>query len=137
MSSETDGRERIQTIEEPIMTEAQLESLDLAKQIVDIAADKQASDIVLLDVRKVCSFADYFIICSGESERQLQAIAKAISDFLRERRISLLHKEGDANSGWILLDIGDVVIHIFSEFDREYYKLDELWSNAPVVIRVL
>ena len=114
-----------------------LEVLDLAKRIAEAAADKQASDVVLLDTRKVCSFADYFVICSGESERQIEAIGEAVAKVLAEEAVSLYHREGNASSGWVLLDLGDIIVHVFSQFEREYYQLEKLWSKAAVVVEIM
>jgi len=114
-----------------------LEAIEIAKKIVEAAADKQASDIVLLDTRKVCSFADYFVICNGESERQIEAIRQAIDEVLKKEAIAPHHSEGNANSGWMLLDLGDIIVHIFSPFEREYYQLEQLWSKAPIVVRII
>ena len=90
----------------------------------------------MLDTRQICSFADFFIICSGESNRQIDAIQDEISKTLRKEGITPHHKEGTADSGWILLDIGGVIVHIFSPEQRDYYKMDELWNNAIPVIRI-
>jgi len=114
-----------------------LEALDLAKQILDIASEKQASDIVVLDLRKVSLLADYFVICSGSSERQITAILDDMVDGLRRsghRRP--LRREGSASSGWVVLDYGDVVVHVFAPAEREYYRLEELWAGATPVVRV-
>jgi ribosome-associated protein len=114
-----------------------LETLDLAKQIVDLASEKQASDIVMLDLRKVSLLADYFVICSAGSERQINAIRDDIVEELRgtvHRRP--MRREGTASSGWVLLDYGDVVVHIFAPEEREYYHLEDLWAEAPAVVRV-
>ncbi len=104
--------------------------------MVEAAADKQASDIVLLDVRGVCSFADYFVICSGESERQISAIYEEVGHRLKHEGILPHHHEGTIDSGWLLLDFGDIIVHIFAPFEREYYQLDELWSQAVPVVRI-
>ena len=113
-----------------------LEALDIARRVVDAASDKLASDIVLLDTREVCSFADYFVICSGESERQIQAVLDEVEGVLKKERIMPTHREGAIDSGWLLLDFGDVVVHIFAPFEREFYQLDKLWSHARVVLRM-
>jgi ribosome-associated protein len=113
-----------------------LEDLELARKIVDIAADKQASDIVLLDTREICGFADYFVICSGESSRQLNAIIDAISDTLKQDGIKPLHQEGTTDSGWILLDYGNIIVHVFSTLERDYYQLEQLWEKATTKVRV-
>jgi ribosome-associated protein len=112
------------------------DGLDRARKIVDIASDKLATDIVLLDSREICSFADYFVMVSGDSVRQLKAIAEEITHQLKQEGTYPLHREGIADSGWLLLDYGDIIVHIFSEAERRTYKLDELWSEARPVLRV-
>lgn len=91
---------------------------------------------MLLDVRGACSFADYFVICSGDSERQLSAIYDEVGHRLKQVGISAYHHEGTIDSGWLLLDFGDIIVHIFAPFEREYYQLDELWSQATPVLRI-
>jgi len=103
---------------------------------VEAASDRQASDIVLLDTRGVCSFADYFVICSGETERQIKAIYEEVEHSLKKEGVSPHHREGTLDSGWLLLDFGDVIVHIFAPFEREYYQLAELWSEAIPVVRI-
>ena len=103
---------------------------------MEAAADKQASDIVLLDARQVCSFADYFVICSGDSERQISAIYDEVGHRLKQEGVMPYHHEGTIDSGWLLLDFGDIIVHIFAPFEREYYQLDELWSQATPVVRI-
>ncbi len=116
--------------------ENRLESLDLARQAVNAASDKQAGSIVLLDVREVCSFADYFVICSGESGRQLNTISDEIEKTLKKEGELPHHREGGTDSGWLLLDYTDVIIHIFGAEERDYYKLDELWEGAKTVLKI-
>ena len=106
----------------------------LAKAIVDIASDKKASDVLLLDIRDVSVIADYFVICSGNNNRQIQAIADAINDETKKQGATLLHREGTADSGWVLLDFGSVIVHIFGPKEREYYRLERLWSEAKTVV---
>ncbi len=108
----------------------------MARKAVEAASDKQAADIVLLDARKVCSFADYFVICTGETERQIRAIFDEIEHTLKKEGVLPSHHEGTADSGWLLLDYGDVIMHIFATFEREYYQLDKLWSEASLVLRI-
>jgi len=93
-------------------------------------------DIVLLDARRVCSFADYFVICSGDSERQLKTIYEEIEHILKREGILPHHHEGTVDSGWLLLDFGEVIVHIFASLEREYYQLDKLWSRASTVVRI-
>jgi len=91
---------------------------------------------VVLDTRKVCSFADYFVICSGESERQLEAIRDAIIEMLKKSGVGSRRYEGSAESGWVLLDFDDVIVHVFAPFEREHYQLDQLWSKAGLVVKI-
>lgn len=108
----------------------------MARKVVEAASSKQAGDIVLLDAREVCSFTDYFVICSGESNRQIQAIYDEVAHILKEAYVLPHHREGTVDSGWLLLDFGDVVVHIFAAFEREYYQLDRLWSQASTVVKI-
>ena len=104
---------------------------------MDIAADRQASDILLLDLRPVSVLTDYFVICSGNSERQIEALDREIVDRVqRDDQVRPRQREGNAASGWVLLDYGDVVVHIFSPSEREFYHLEDLWSSAPTVVRL-
>ena len=91
---------------------------------------------MLLDAREVCSFADYFVICSGETNRQIRAIYDEVKHTLKKAGILPHHREGAVDSGWLLLDFGDVIVHIFALFEREYYQLDMLWSQARTVVRI-
>jgi len=113
-----------------------LEAIEVARKAVEAASDKQASDILLLDARGVCSFADYFVICSGDSDRQIEAIRNEVGHILKREGVLPRHCEGTVDSGWLLLDFGDVIVHIFAPFEREYYQLDELWSQANLVVRI-
>ncbi len=90
----------------------------------------------MLDVKKVCSFADYFVICTANSDRQTEAIREEINKSLKLAESAPFRTEGTADSGWILLDFGGVIAHVFSPEKRSYYKLDELWSTATPVIRI-
>ncbi len=112
-------------------------ALTLARRIVDLLSDKQASDILLLDIRGISLIADYFIICTAGSERQTAAILKDLSEkLLEEQGRKPLHSEGRGDSGWVLLDYGDVIVHIFSPAQREFYRLEELWNTATPVLRL-
>ncbi len=114
-----------------------LEPNDLARQIVDIASEKQAEDIVMLDIRGMTPFADYFVIMSAESRRQLNALEEDMVHVLKQAGIPLRHREGKPETGWVLLDYGDVVVHLFGADQREYYRLEQFWSKAPQVVRIL
>jgi ribosome-associated protein len=113
-----------------------LQSLELAKKIVNAIADKKGSDIVLLDLRSISLLADYFVICSGESERQVKAIVDEVTKKIKEEGVGPLQIEGDSSSGWVLMDYGDVIVHVFAPAVRSYYQLEELWSDALVVVRM-
>ena len=111
-----------------------LNSAQVARAAVDIASDKKASDVLLLDIREVTTIADYFVICSGNNPRQIQAIADSLEEELEKQGVKALHREGIAEAGWVLLDFGDVIIHIFGTKEREYYRLERLWSEAKTVV---
>ncbi len=113
-----------------------LEPIEIARLAVEAASDKQANDIILLDTRNICGFTDYFVIGSGESDRQLLAVYDEIESRLKKSGVKPLHSEGSAGSGWMLLDYGSVIIHIFSPKEREYYQLEKLWEAANLVVRV-
>jgi ribosome-associated protein len=113
-----------------------LESLELAHRVVDVASDKQANDIMLLDIRSLTTIADYFVICSAGSERQIGAIVDALLETLDKAGVSPLHSEGIGESGWVLMDYGDVIVHVFTEAQRAYYALEKLWSKAIPVLRM-
>jgi ribosome-associated protein len=103
---------------------------------VDAASDKQAANIVLLDVRELVGFTDYFVICSGDSERQLRTIQEEVRECLKRDKVTPHHEEGTLDSGWLLLDYGDVIVHIFSVAERDRYRLEDLWKDARTVLRV-
>jgi len=114
-----------------------LDAQALAKHIVEVASDKQASDIVLLDIRPISLIADYFVVCSATSERQTAAIVRDVVDTVRsDHEVRPLRVEGQPASGWVLLDYGDVIVHVFGADQREYYKLEELWSDARPLVRM-
>ena len=113
-----------------------LQGLDVAKTAVDVAADMQAVDIVLLDVRDLTSFADYFVICSATSERHLKAIVDEIERKLKDADVKPLYVEGTVVSGWIVQDCGDVIVHVFSPEQRDYYRLERIWQKGVPVIRI-
>ncbi|HET7677920.1 MAG TPA: ribosome silencing factor [Candidatus Limnocylindrales bacterium] len=112
------------------------DALELARRVVDLAADKKAADIVLLGVGSLTSLADYFVICSGGSERQLGAIADGISEGMREVGVRPIGREGAAGAHWVLLDFGAVIVHIFAAPERDFYQLERLWADAPTLLRV-
>ena len=111
-------------------------SLEVARRVVELAEDKKAADIVLLDLGELTTLADAFVICSGGSERQLDAIADGIVSGLRSEGVRPIGREGIAASHWVLLDFGGVVVHIFTPPERDFYQLEKHWSEARTVLRV-
>lgn len=108
-------------------------SLELARFLSQAALDKKAEDLVILDVRTVSSFTDYFVIMSGRSTRHVQGLAEAINSELRKKRLKDGTAEGLQEGHWVLIDYGDVVVHIFYREEREFYDLEGLWHDAPRV----
>lgn len=97
------------------------------------AEDKKATDVRILDLGELLGITDYFVLASGSNERQLDTIVDEIQRQLAERGRKPRRREGTKDTGWVLLDYGDVVIHAFTEEQREYYALERLWSDAPTV----
>lgn len=125
------------TIEERSERLTEIDPGELAHRIVDLASDRKAADIVLLRTGEVTTMADYFVICSGRSDRQLQALATGIVDELRKDGIRPLGVEGRGAARWVLLDYGSVIVHLFGPEEREYYGLEKFWSNAQQVVRLV
>jgi ribosome-associated protein len=113
-----------------------LNPLELAHTIVDALEDKKGEDILLLDLQKVAMFTDYFVICSGTSDRMLDALADGVNEKVREKLKAKGHKEGQAAGGWVIVDFGSVVVHLFAPEIRDYYKLEELWKEGKVLLRL-
>lgn len=101
--------------------------LDLAVKAVD---DKKAENIIALDMKGISLIADYFVICHGNSESQVEAIAKEVKDQAQEAGIELKRLEGFDESRWVLIDLHDVIVHVFHKEDRQYYNLEKLWGDA-------
>ena len=110
---------------------------ELARLIVDIIEDVKGENILLLDLREVTIITDFFVICTSDNERQAKAIVDRIDTTIKkEHRIRPWRVEGKSSGGWLLMDYSDVVVHVFSEEMREYYDLEELWSNGKVLLRI-
>jgi len=116
-----------------------VDSAALAERIAEIASDKKAIDIRVIDLRGIVSYTDFFVICSGNTERQAKAIHDGIYEELKKtgdvdatrERLLPRRTEGDREARWILMDYWDVVVHIFTPEAREYYRLEHLWGEAP------
>ncbi len=116
---------------------APVDALTLAHATAAAAADKKAENILLLDLKTLSTVADYFVICSGGSERQLRAIAEGIDDAMgKTYRLSPRSISGISGGGWVLMDFTDVIVHIFLPTQRNYYNLEMLWQQAPVLLRM-
>jgi len=113
------------------------EAAELAHRIVEIASDKKGNDIVMLRTAELTSMADFFVIASGRSDRQVSALSGAIVDELRRDGIRPLGIEGRASARWVLLDYGSVIVHVFAPEEREYYGLERLWGKAVQVVRIV
>jgi ribosome-associated protein len=108
-------------------------SLDLARATADIALDGLAEDAVVLGMREVASFCDYFVICQGRSTLHVEAIRDRIAERLREQGYRPQHLEGGRSASWVVMDYGDVVVHIFDAPTRAFYDLEALWADAERV----
>ncbi|MHB9031649.1 MAG: ribosome silencing factor [Anaerolineae bacterium] len=115
----------------------QLEESEIARKMVDLISGKMGSDIVLLDLTGITIIADYFIIATADSDRQLKAIADELQEKLKaENQLVVLMVEGTPSSGWILLDYGNIVVHLFSEAMRSRYQLEQLWQDAKTLVKL-
>lgn len=106
---------------------------DLMELVVKTADDKRAENIAVLDMEGISLVADYFVICHGNSEKQVQAISKELKDVALENDIQLRRMEGYDHARWVLIDLGNVVVHVFHRDDRSYYNLEKLWGDANSV----
>lgn len=108
-----------------------IEGEALALACAEAAADKKAEDIIILDLRGISSFTDFFIVCSASSDPQLKAIASSIRETMREKGSRALNEEGFPASQWVAIDFGEVIVHLFHSEKREFYNLESLWKDAP------
>jgi len=117
---------------------AALDLLELARHIVEVIADKKGEDVLLLDIREISILADYFVIASTLSKRQAKAVVNAIKQETKQVFDTRpLRVEGELDTGWVLMDYGGVVVHLFAPEVRAYYDLEELWQDGQVVVRML
>lgn len=100
---------------------------------VQAAEDKKAQDLIVLDIAEISIIADYFVICSGRTDTQVQAIVENVQEALEKEGVTALRREGFREGSWVLLDYGDIIVHIFQEAERQFYKLERLWGDARVV----
>ena len=112
-----------------------LDTLELARYIVDFVDNAKAEEILLLDLRPDTILADFFVVCTGNSDRHLRALSENLRQDIKEQFTLLPHSvDGDADSGWVILDYGDLVVHFFGEAEREYYALEQLWGKQANVL---
>ena len=114
------------------VTTTLIEPAELAQRIVDVLSDRQAEEIVLLDIHEIASFTDYFVIASAQNPRHMNALLDAFDKELANEGVKSLRREGEADSGWVLVDFGAVIVHIFTAADRVFYNLEGLWGRAGV-----
>jgi ribosome-associated protein len=103
---------------------------------VDTLEEKKGEDIVLLDISEISDFSDYFVICSGTSDRMLRALADSVIERVRDTYGFKPRLEGQPQEGWLLADFGDVILHLFSPDRRDYYRLEELWGRGKVLLHL-
>ena len=113
-----------------------MKDIELARNVVEFLEEKKGEDILLLDLQGQAPIGSYYVICSANSERGLGALRDAVLDGLRERNIAKPLLEGATVEGWLLADFGSVVVHIFSSAQRDYYRLEDLWTEAKVLLHV-
>ncbi|MHC1771017.1 MAG: ribosome silencing factor [Flexilinea sp.] len=113
-----------------------LDTISIARRIVDILEEHKAEDIVLMDVSQQVFFTDYFIICSGSSSRMLQSLSDVVMEIIRDEFHLHGRIQGITSGGWVLLDLGDIVVHLFSPDRREYYQLEDLWKEAKILVKL-
>jgi len=112
---------------------AELNSQEVALLAAEAALNRRANDVVVLDLRGIASFTDFFVIGGGNSDTHLQGISDAVREKLKENAVELWHREGGRNDNWILIDYVDVVVHLFLRESRDFYNLERLWADAPTV----
>src|SRR5512133_229952 len=110
--------------------------MDLARSVVTTLEDKKGEDILLLDIQNLASFADYFVVCNGTSDRMLESLADAILESAKKQFGINSRVEGQPEDGWLVVDLGDVVVHLFSPDQRDYYDLEKLWDRGKVLLRL-
>ena len=103
---------------------------------MEVAEDKQATNILLLDISKASNFADYFVIMTAESRRQIDSLSEELAVALKRSGASFHHREGSTTSGWLLLDFGEVIVHLFAPEERDYYCLEGRWADAHQILRI-
>src|SRR5512133_1194750 len=110
--------------------------MDLAHSVIETLEDKKGENILLMDIQNIASFADFFVLCSGTSDRMLEALAISVREMAKQDFRIIASIEGESNDGWLVVDLGDVVVHLFSPDQRDYYDLEKLWDRGKVLLRL-
>lgn len=110
--------------------------VDIARKVAEIASDRLASDITVIDISELSTIADVFVVCTADNVRQLNSLREEIINQLRDDSVSPRRIEGVAEAGWILMDYGDVIVHLFTTDQRDFYRLDDLWAEAPTLLKI-
>lgn len=113
-----------------------LNAIDVARSTVDVLEDKKGEKILLMDIHEISSFTDYFILCNGTSDRMLDSLAQAVAENAHKNFQLEVKMEGRAEDGWVLVDLGDVIVHLFSPDQRDYYQIESLWHKGKVLVRL-
>ena len=110
--------------------------MEIARKTVDVLEERKGENIILLDIHEIASFADYFVICTGTSDRMLSALADAVSESTHQNFHLAARIEGRPEDGWMVVDLGDTVVHLFAPEQREYYHLEQLWEKGKTLLRL-
>ena len=113
-----------------------LQTIDIARKIVTTLEDKKGENIILLDIHRISDFANYFVICSGSSDRMLDALSDEVIKKMRKQNKIRGRVEGLAKDGWILIDYGEIILHLFTPQKRDYYRLEELWGEGKILLHL-
>jgi ribosome-associated protein len=114
-----------------------LNTLEITRLIIEALEEKKAENIILLDIHEIASFTDYFIICTGSSDRMIDSLADTVLENAKHQADLLGKKEGQASSGWVLVDFGDIIVQLFSPDQRDYYRLEQLWEKGKILLHVV
>ena len=110
--------------------------MEVARTIVDVLEEKKGENITIIDIEEIADFAEYFVICSGTSNRMIQSLLDSAKDVVKKEHKISARIEGTSQDGWMLADFGDVILHVFSPAQRDYYRLEELWSKGKVLLHL-
>lgn len=110
--------------------------MEFANSVANALEEKKGEDILILDITGISSFTDYFVICSGTTDRMLKSLADTVMNTVKKHDGMKPRQEGRADTGWLLIDLGDVIVHLFSPDQRDFYRLEDLWSNGKILLKL-